>query len=436
MVAGAKFCRECGGGSGVASGVSAPSLIPTSVATAPIERLILTVAAEVLPSPQPRSKWQRWVLLGVGLLAAMILGGTLLSRTGSRAARSNAEAVPTDIAKLLPQGALIVEQADLSVAVGKPRALVLWMDKPERNLRNPSDESYSCQEQTTGNYFSGPTRLSLIELKQGALLNTVKVLSGEKSENKDTFSIPFLIKRFYYDVPDLDVTQLGKPKILNLADYNGDGAATEFALYDTTEEACGGVNTSLLGYSAKTDTVIQYPTFTTDESGKTGYSVWVEGVFATKSIRPGVWNYSWSPGHGSEAVIHEEVSYDPGKEVFLRKVHSFANDIEEADAHWKDFYTAFLSAVNKQDRNGILLMMPGDFSDGGGGLTASEWLQFIDKNAKNGSWRDLQKSFAQGTIINKDRSSNGTPIRVTKDNGHYFEFRKKTGWCFAGVVGD
>jgi hypothetical protein len=107
-----------------------------------------------------------------------------------------------------------------------------------------------------------------------------------------------------------------------------------------------------------------------------------------------------------------------------------------ANASWQKFYTAFRAAVNKRDRAAMLRMMPDDFFDGGGGQTAGEWLQFIDDNAKNGSWRDLQKSFAQGTVINRAWSKKGTPTRVTKDNGYYFEFRKNKKWYFAGVVGD
>jgi hypothetical protein len=81
-------------------------------------------------------------------------------------------------------------------------------------------------------------------------------------------------------------------------------------------------------------------------------------------------------------------------------------------------------------------MMPNDFFDGGGGMTAKQWLKFIDENAKNGSWRDLQKSFSQGTTIDQESSRNGKVTRVTKDEHYYFEFRKNKRWCFAGVAGD
>lgn len=107
-----------------------------------------------------------------------------------------------------------------------------------------------------------------------------------------------------------------------------------------------------------------------------------------------------------------------------------------ANANWPKFYATFRAAVNTRDKAAMLRMMPNDFFDGGGGSSASEWLRFIDENAKSGSWRDLQKSFARGTIIQKEWSKKGTPTRVTRDNGYYFEFRKNRKWYFAGVVGD
>jgi hypothetical protein len=107
-----------------------------------------------------------------------------------------------------------------------------------------------------------------------------------------------------------------------------------------------------------------------------------------------------------------------------------------ANGSWQSFYTAFRDAVNKRDRQALLRMMPKDFFDGGGGGTASQWLDFIDQSAKDGSWRDLQSSFARGTMVNRNWPDKGIPTRVTKDNRYYFEFRKDKKWYFAGVVGD
>jgi hypothetical protein len=79
-------------------------------------------------------------------------------------------------------------------------------------------------------------------------------------------------------------------------------------------------------------------------------------------------------------------------------------------------------------------MMPEDFDDGGGGLSASEWLSYINENERNGSWKDIQRSMSQGTV-NSRPGNKGAPTRITRDKGYYFEFRKGV-WYFAGVAGD
>ena len=107
-----------------------------------------------------------------------------------------------------------------------------------------------------------------------------------------------------------------------------------------------------------------------------------------------------------------------------------------AEKAWADFWHQFTLAINTKDHAALLQIMPSDFSDGGGGLTARQWLKFIDENEAHGSWRDLQKSMAGGAKINRTWSAKGVPTKVTSDNGYYFEFRKDGKWYFAGVVGD
>jgi hypothetical protein len=107
-----------------------------------------------------------------------------------------------------------------------------------------------------------------------------------------------------------------------------------------------------------------------------------------------------------------------------------------AEKAWDDFWHQFTLAINKKDHAALLRMMPSDFSDGGGGLTARQWLKFIDENEAHGSWRDLRKSMAGGAKINRAWSAKGVPTKVTQDNAYYFEYRKDGKWYFAGVVGD
>jgi len=108
----------------------------------------------------------------------------------------------------------------------------------------------------------------------------------------------------------------------------------------------------------------------------------------------------------------------------------------EANRSWPSFWRQITAAINKKDRLTLLKMMPDNFNDGTGEGPPKEWLKFIDENKRGGSWRDLQKSFAKGTVVNRIWPSKGVPTRVTKDKGYYFEFRKDKKWYFAGVVGD
>jgi hypothetical protein len=85
------------------------------------------------------------------------------------------------------------------------------------------------------------------------IINTLKILE----EGEDSFDLPYAIRRgYYYRVDSLKKGE-AKPTIIWLRDYNGDGKALEFAFFDAV--ACMGLQTTLIGYSAKQDRVIQYP---------------------------------------------------------------------------------------------------------------------------------------------------------------------------------
>ena len=123
--------------------------------------------------------------------------------------------------------------------------------------------------------------------------------------------------------------------------------------------------------------------------------------------------------------------------VCVASAQTSANKADSAaNRAWASFWRQFTAAVNKRDRVALRKMMPDNFADDSGGLNATEWLRFIDENERKGSWRDLQRSFARGTVVNKEWPSKGVPSRITKDKFYYFEFRKDNKWYFAGVVGD
>jgi hypothetical protein len=134
----------------------------------------------------------------------------------------------------LPSGSLVVETR--LVTNSRPRALVLWMLNPKKEpsvFSEDPDVPYTCPERTRGSYYSGATRVSLIDAETGSIINTVEV-KLEDLEGEDLFDVPYAIKKGYaYKVE-------GKPKggaeatpiLLALEDYNRDGKAHEFLLAD------------------------------------------------------------------------------------------------------------------------------------------------------------------------------------------------------------
>jgi hypothetical protein len=120
--------------------------------------------------------------------------------------------------------------------------------------------------------------------------------------------------------------------------------------------------------------------------------------------------------------------------LLFSSAYSQTSKTTEANGKWTPFWQKFSVAIKKKDVAALRKMMPEDFNDGGGGLNASEWLAYINENEKKGSWRDIQRSMAAGTV-NTRSGNKGVPTRVTKDKGYYFEFRNGV-WYFAAVGGD
>jgi hypothetical protein len=82
-------------------------------------------------------------------------------------------------------------------------------------------------------------------------------------------------------------------------------------------EVCGTALTSVFGYSRASDMAVQYQVEVLGRDDPASIDTWVSTVFGRKPVRPGYWNFSWEPGHGANVTIHEEVSFDRARQLFV-----------------------------------------------------------------------------------------------------------------------
>jgi len=215
----------------------------------------------------------------------------------------------------LPKGAVVIETAAITSPTHSRRMLVLWMQNPKKNPTGYSaDDIYTCPDATRGSYYSGPTRVSLINSATGAIINTIKI-----GDDDDGFDLPYAIRKgnYYRVSARVGPTVEAKPNIIWLKDYNGDGRALEFALFEA--EACMGLQTTLIGYSEKQDRVINYSIrIDVTEEGKQTQEVstWADYLFNEKPQQPGYWKYEIDYRGRAGSLDKWEVRYNAAKEQF------------------------------------------------------------------------------------------------------------------------
>jgi hypothetical protein len=225
----------------------------------------------------------------------------------------------------LPAGAQVIEVQALQSTQHPHRALVLWMLNPLKVPRDNPNDPYTCPEYTRGSCYSGATRVSLVDLQTKKIINTIKILNFQ---GDDTFDIPYRIESgLYYHVAGVPKGKEGKPTIMWLKDYNGDGRAAEFALFDAV--ACMGLPTTLIGYSEAQDRVIQYPVVLTVISGQqksTRTALWVDYLFSKPPESPGLWKYAIDYRGRAGTLNTFEIRYRPGEEKFYGQMISQGDD--------------------------------------------------------------------------------------------------------------
>ncbi len=233
----------------------------------------------------------------------------------------------------IPADAVVIERATIPARVHRERELVLWMISAEKHDRGPVSKAtrYTCPERTLGSYFSGPTRISLLDTRTKRVINTLRLMSVVA--NVDEFYIPYrILNGLYYDVPGVSKEAEGKPRLLALRDLNGDGIAAETAFFEA--EACMGLPTTLIGYSPAQDKVIQYRAdlqvteYEFRMEGKIGggkrlsgprteTQLWIDYLFSKKPVQPGHWKYEIDYRGRGGCLDSYDVRYDPARERFV-----------------------------------------------------------------------------------------------------------------------
>lgn len=217
----------------------------------------------------------------------------------------------------LPEEAQIVEAQPIHARIKRDRAIVIWMINPSRFPRENPSEIYTCPEYTRGHYYSGPTRVSLVNTMTGQMINTINIIQ-EYSDDEDSFDLPYRIRAgYHYVVGARDRNGEGKPNLMAFRDYNGDGRELEFALYDAL--ACMGLPTTLIGYSISKDKVVQYPVElrVEGENPSATKTHWVDYLFSKKPVKAGHWKYEIDyRGRGGSLDVYE-IRYVPAEEKFV-----------------------------------------------------------------------------------------------------------------------
>jgi len=225
-----------------------------------------------------------------------------------------------NVAGILPKGATVVETKLLPKAIKTDRMLVLWVLAPRKHCQSDWRDLWTtmCLDSTRGCYYEAVTRVSLLDTREGVLINTLSI--ADPDTGKDSFDVPYQVG---HGGPYRIRERFGRPTLLALRDYNGDGVAAEFALFDAL--TCSDLLTTLIGYVSEKDQVIQYPIHATfeafDHQVRVLTTSWSENLFATNPLEPGHWRFSGdNPDSYSNPAGHihleTEVWYRPGTQTF------------------------------------------------------------------------------------------------------------------------
>ncbi len=226
----------------------------------------------------------------------------------------------------IPASATIIDSARISLPGRPGRWLYLWSMNPKRYPREMPDEPYTCPEETRGSHYRGVIRLSLVDDGSHSIINTVDI--GQGLDEADTFDIPYSIQSgLHYPVPGVAEGNEGRPALLDLRDYNGDGSALEVPFFDAM--ACMGLQTALFGYSPRQDRVIHYPvelSITSGEDTTSGTLLWIDRLFRESPSGKGRWQYNIDYRGRGGTLDSYDIRYDPDQEKFTGTLVSVSGE--------------------------------------------------------------------------------------------------------------
>ncbi len=223
----------------------------------------------------------------------------------------------------LPEEARLLEVKTVGPS---DRAIVLWLEGAFVSLQ--SSAGYACPAVTTGSHYLARAHVSLVNTKAAKVINTIDLRQGEiETEGSwDGYStLPFSLpdRGHYEDVllPFHYRAASGTPKrpalveVLSLEDYNGDGRAHEFALFE--QQACMGLQTALIGYSERQDRLIQYRVILNGKAQQ-----WTDYLFAETPTSKRHWRYQIDYRGRGGTLDSYDIRYDRASERFVGTVRS------------------------------------------------------------------------------------------------------------------
>jgi len=151
-----------------------------------------------------------------------------------------------------------------------------------------------------------------VDLEGRQVINTIALRTP--GGDADSFDIPYRIQPGYYSVPAIEGNNEGKPTLLDLKDWNGDGHA------QSRDIRCRGLRRRVHCHARlqlATDRAVQFPIEYLGNDGQPKQAAWIEQPFAHEPVRPGHWSFSRKPRRRLRPERRRKGGLDASRELFV-----------------------------------------------------------------------------------------------------------------------